>query len=221
MKKNSKRRTKNVGSQSLKIKKPSFFVQYYSTTDEHLVLPKGESDLIVSGKIANIYKDRATLSQIIWVFAGFLLFLGRIIYISVNHLAPMQGLGMLSNFVNSNLFWMLLISWLLILLVILGASSKFRKIDANYRMQTKDYQGTYLPNKYVEINTDRKPFDIQLFADVGIWQLVTDDGNGNFYYRLQTLYTDEEIEKKIREKATNVKNIKITKWLGSFYLPIG
>ncbi|WP_439001724.1 hypothetical protein [Pediococcus damnosus] len=128
---------------------------------------------------------------------------------------------MLSNFVNSNLFWMLLISWLLILLVILGASSKFRKIDANYRMQTKDYQGTYLPNKYVEINTDRKPFDIQLFADVGIWQLVTDDGNGNFYYRLQTLYTDEEIEKKIREKATNVKNIKITKWLGSFYLPIG
>ncbi|MDV7719994.1 DUF2812 domain-containing protein [Pediococcus ethanolidurans] len=207
--------------QNIKVNKPDFFVQYYSTTDSRLDMPKEKSDIVVSGQIANALKNKATLLQMIWTVIGFLSFLGRLFYLSVKHISSDQHMGMLGNFASSNLFWILFIVWFLIFLIILWTLNKFRKLDASYRMQTKNYQGTYLPNKYVEINTKSKTFNTQLFADLGNWRLVTNDGNGSFYYRLQTIFSNEEIIKQIKAKSSDVEDVKVTKWLGAFYLPIG
>ncbi|WP_412989375.1 hypothetical protein ACLJJ6_10445 [Pediococcus siamensis] len=207
--------------QSVNLKKINLFVYYYSTTKSRLTVSKGKDDLIVGGKIAESYKNTVTSLQTIWSLLGFLLFLIRIIYLTVNHEESEQGLGMLSSFVDSNLFWCLFFVWLLILLIMLSLSSRLRKIDASYRMKAKNYKGTYLSNKYVEINTSKESIDIKVLPNIGVWQLIEDKGNGKLYYRLQTIFTDEEIEKQIKEKVPDIKSVKITKWLGSFYLPIG
>lgn len=189
--------------------------------DSRLAISKEKDDLIVGGKIANLYKNTGTSLQTIWSLFGFLLFLIRIIYLAANHEVSEQGLGMLSSFVNSNLFWYLFFVWLIVLLIISSFSSKLRKIDASYRMQTKNYSGTYLSNKYVEISTGEKLFDIKMLSNIGIWQLIEDKGDGKLYYHLQTIFTDEEIERQVKEKAPDLKSVKVTRWLGSFYLPIG